>query len=100
MEYRVCLPDHDWVIAERHKLIPSVYAGIVTAPKTIGQSKAVGYSGPTFMRFAYFCWQGGGGSLMNIQWILSNSITRLLTSAPKWKNHELVGVKVEEHVGQ
>ncbi|XP_062535085.1 uncharacterized protein LOC134204280 [Armigeres subalbatus] len=27
MEYRVRLPDHDWVIAEKHKLIPSVYAG-------------------------------------------------------------------------
>ncbi|GBN03831.1 hypothetical protein AVEN_233030-1 [Araneus ventricosus] len=49
MEYRVCLPDHDWVIAERHKLIPSVYAGIVIAPKMPGQSKAVGYSGPTFI---------------------------------------------------
>ncbi|GBO27060.1 hypothetical protein AVEN_143994-1 [Araneus ventricosus] len=49
MEYRVCLPDHDWVIAERHKLIPSVYAGIATAPKMPGQSKALGYSGPTFI---------------------------------------------------
>ena len=28
MEYRVSLPDHDWVVAARHKLIPSVYAGI------------------------------------------------------------------------
>ena len=25
-EYRVKLPDHDWVVAEKHKLIPSVYA--------------------------------------------------------------------------
>ena len=28
VESRVSLPDHDWVVAERHKLIPSVYAGI------------------------------------------------------------------------
>lgn len=28
VEYRVSLPDHDWVVAERNKLIPSVYAGI------------------------------------------------------------------------
>lgn len=41
MEYRVQLPDHDWVIAERHKLIPSVYAACVIKPG------AVSYSGPT-----------------------------------------------------
>ncbi len=28
VQYRIQLPDHDWVIAETHKLIPSVYAGI------------------------------------------------------------------------
>ena len=28
VEYRVSLPDHDWVVAEKHKLIPSVYARI------------------------------------------------------------------------
>lgn len=27
LDYRVVLPDHDWVKAEKHKLIPSVYAG-------------------------------------------------------------------------
>jgi len=32
MEYSVRLPDHDWVVAQRHKLIPSVYAGIVIKP--------------------------------------------------------------------
>lgn len=41
IEYRVQLPDHDWVIAERHKLIPSVYAACVIKPG------AVSYSGPT-----------------------------------------------------
>lgn len=29
MEYRVSLPDHDWVKAQKHKLIPSVYAGMI-----------------------------------------------------------------------
>jgi len=28
LDYRVQLPDHDFVIAAKHKLIPSVYAGI------------------------------------------------------------------------
>lgn len=32
MQYRVTLPDHDWVKGERHSLIPSVYAGIVIKP--------------------------------------------------------------------
>lgn len=27
LEYRIQLPDHDWVVAAGHKLIPSVYAG-------------------------------------------------------------------------
>lgn len=36
LEYRVKLPDHDWVIAEKHKLIPSVYAGIVIKENGLG----------------------------------------------------------------
>ena len=28
VEYQVSLPDHDWIVAAKHKLIPSVYAGI------------------------------------------------------------------------
>lgn len=47
MEYRVLLPDHDWVVAERHKLIPSVYAGVNVDPDGFGKEEAVGYSGPT-----------------------------------------------------
>lgn len=27
MDYRITLPDHDWVTASKHRLIPSVYAG-------------------------------------------------------------------------
>ncbi|CAG8801521.1 14101_t:CDS:2, partial [Dentiscutata erythropus] len=38
LEYQVELPDHDWVVTERHKLIPS------------GQAKAVTYSGSIFIR--------------------------------------------------
>ena len=41
LEYKVQLPDHDWVIAERHKLIPSVYAACIV------KSDSVSYSGPT-----------------------------------------------------
>ncbi|GBP08420.1 hypothetical protein EVAR_77123_1 [Eumeta japonica] len=39
--------DHDWVVAERHKLIPSVYAGVKVEPNNFGKEEAVGYSGPT-----------------------------------------------------
>ncbi|ESO12304.1 hypothetical protein HELRODRAFT_158789 [Helobdella robusta] len=49
MEYRVRLPDHDWVIGDRHKLIPSVYAGLVISEKGYGAKEAVTYSGPTFI---------------------------------------------------
>ena len=43
MERRVRLPDHDFVVATRHKLIPSVYAAA-----KISES-SVTYSGPTFI---------------------------------------------------
>lgn len=45
LEYRILLTDHDWVVAERHKLIPSVYAGVNVELNNFG--KDVGYSGPT-----------------------------------------------------
>ena len=32
VEYRVKLPDHDWVVAARHHLIPSVYSAICITP--------------------------------------------------------------------
>lgn len=47
MEYRVRLPDHDWVVADRHKLIPSVYAGVAIKKDGFGDKGAVSYSGPT-----------------------------------------------------
>lgn len=49
LDYKVTLPDHDWVVAGGHKLIPSVYAGIVIKPGEIGCRGAVTYSGPTYI---------------------------------------------------
>lgn len=47
LEYVVQLPDHDFVVAEGHKLIPSVYAACGIT------DKAVTYSGPTFIAIRY-----------------------------------------------
>lgn len=49
MENKIKLPDHDWLIAERHKLLPSIYAGIKITSSMLGQPEAVGYSGPTYI---------------------------------------------------
>lgn len=51
LEYKVTLPDHDWVVAARHKLIPSVYAGICIEDGKIidGDPKHITYSGPTYV---------------------------------------------------
>lgn len=49
LEYKVTFPDHDWDVAERHKLIPSVYANIVIKPDGNGDPSAVTYSGPTYV---------------------------------------------------
>ncbi|XP_039438893.2 uncharacterized protein LOC120420048 [Culex pipiens pallens] len=49
IEYRVKLPDHNWVVAQRHKLIPSVTAGIIIKKNGLGKPEAVGYSGPTYV---------------------------------------------------
>lgn len=49
VDYRVMLPDHDWVVAERHKLIPSVYGIMKIKSKLMGKPEAVTYSGPTFI---------------------------------------------------
>ena len=45
LEYEVKLPDHDFVKASRHKLIPSV-----NAIGDIGPDGEVTYSGPTFIK--------------------------------------------------
>ena len=49
VEYRVSLPDHDWVVASKHKLIPSVYAAIQIKQNGIGNPESVTYSGPTYV---------------------------------------------------
>ena len=49
VEYRVSLPDYDWVVATGHKLIPLVYAGIQIQSNGLGNREAVRYSGPTYI---------------------------------------------------
>lgn len=49
LEYKVSLPDHDWVVAAGHKLIPSVYAGIRIDDDNFGDPRGVSYSGPTYI---------------------------------------------------
>ncbi len=47
LEYRIKLPDHDFVIASGHKLTPSVIAGLeVSLSKLNG---AISHSGPTYI---------------------------------------------------
>lgn len=48
-EYRVRLHDHDWVVADKHKLIPSVYAFVEVEKNKMGDPAAVKYSGPTYI---------------------------------------------------
>ncbi|GBN48315.1 hypothetical protein AVEN_29732-1 [Araneus ventricosus] len=49
VEYKVSLPDNNWVVAARRKLILSVYAGIDIQKDGLGRIEAVGYSGPTYV---------------------------------------------------
>ena len=49
LEYKVRLPDHDWVVGNRHKLIPSVYTAVLIKPDGMGREDAVSYAGPTFI---------------------------------------------------
>ena len=44
MEYQVQLPDHDYVVAPMHKLIPSVIADMEVKEKMFSK-EAVGYTG-------------------------------------------------------
>lgn len=45
LDYTVKLPDHNYVVAERHKLIPSVYAMLHVEPGGFGDTKNVTYKG-------------------------------------------------------
>jgi len=49
LEYRVKLPDHNWIVAENHKLIPSVYAALMLESEGYGDRKCIQYSGPTYI---------------------------------------------------
>lgn len=48
--YHVKLPDHDFVVAENHKLSPSVYAGIIMKKYSEGNPDAVAHSGTTYVK--------------------------------------------------
>ena len=45
LDYRLKLPDHDFPVGSRHKLIPSVYAGLAFDDK----GRNLTYSGPTYI---------------------------------------------------
>ena len=50
VEYRIKLPDHEYVVAEKHKLIPSVYAACMLQDKfDPKKGTPVSYSGPTYI---------------------------------------------------
>ncbi len=44
LDYRIRLPDHDWTVAPRHQLTPSVYAACF-----LSEDGDLGYSGPTYV---------------------------------------------------
>ena len=46
IDYQVCLPSHDYVVAPKHYFIPSVCSFLTVSPLSIGQKNAVSYSGP------------------------------------------------------
>lgn len=49
LEYSVRLPDHDFVIAGRHKLTPSVYAACAVKASSRHAEMEICYSGPTYI---------------------------------------------------
>ncbi|CAG8789540.1 3087_t:CDS:2, partial [Dentiscutata erythropus] len=61
LEYRIELLDHDWVVAEKHKLILSVYAILDIQEGKYGHTDAVTYSGPTFIRIHSVVMLSDGG---------------------------------------
>ena len=48
IEYKIKPPDHDFVIAKQHKLVPSVISGIQVKAKAFPPD-AVTYSGPIYI---------------------------------------------------
>ena len=49
MTYEVRLPDHDFVKAPKHKLIPSVYAACEVKAVSAKKDPEISYSGPTYI---------------------------------------------------
>ena len=49
VQYRVSLPDHEWVVAAKHVLVPSVYDGIEIQKDGLGKSESVTYSDSTYI---------------------------------------------------
>ena len=49
MEYQVTLPDHDFVVGSRHKLIPSVAGDMKAVKSKHLTNDGVTYSGPTYI---------------------------------------------------
>ena len=49
VEYGISFPNHDWVVADQHKLIPSVYAGFRIMPDGLGNKEAVSNYGSTYV---------------------------------------------------
>ena len=49
MEYQVTLPDHDFVVCSRHKLIPSVVGDMKVVKSKHLTNDSVTYSGPTYI---------------------------------------------------
>ena len=49
MEYQVTLPDHDFVVGSRHKLIPSVVGDMKVVKSKHLTNDGVTYSGPTYI---------------------------------------------------
>ena len=47
LSYRVRLPNHDYIVASKHHLIPLVYAFLSVDDKAFGQPSAVSCKGPT-----------------------------------------------------
>ena len=78
MEYKVKLPDHDFVIAGRHKLIPSVYAICNIT------NRGLTYSGPTYIaiRSAKHDKSSANSHDVDIETILKNACKLIITNLP------------------
>lgn len=49
MEYQVTLPDHDYVVGSKHKLISSVVSDLTVVKSKDLSNDTVSYSGPTLI---------------------------------------------------